>query len=174
MPLQLRISDWLVALSAALLFCLTAGCQFDPWAVRFLTARPSESDVVGTYKVDSDSLKRHIVFGMDLKTLFVSPDAQIILSANHDAHFFRVPDTDENEKQSCSITGDGSWRLFVDDQHYVVVLVRIVVADRDSADGCGPIYNGSLNFYGKRPPYKLHITIGDPDSGDAVQFEKVK
>jgi hypothetical protein len=21
-------------------------------------------------------------------------------------------------------------------------------------------------------PYKLHVTIGDPDSGDAVQFER--
>jgi len=27
-------------------------------------------------------------------------------------------------------------------------------------------------LYGKKSPYKLHITIGDPDSGDAVQFEK--
>ena len=35
-----------------------------------------------------------------------------------------------------------------------------------------PTHNGELMLYGSKPPYKLHITIGDPDAGDAMQFEK--
>jgi len=45
--------------------------------------------------------------------------------------------------------------------------------DRPSVDGCEPTYYGQLMLYGKQSPYKLHITIGDPDSGDAMQFEKI-
>jgi hypothetical protein len=45
---------------------------------------------------------------------------------------------------------------------------------RPSIDGCGAAYGEELMLYGKKPPFKLHITIGDPDSGDALQFEKVR
>jgi hypothetical protein len=39
---------------------LLVGCQYDPWADRFLTAQPSEHDVAGTYVIDADSQKRNI------------------------------------------------------------------------------------------------------------------
>jgi len=37
---------------------------------------------------------------------------------------------------------------------------------------CKGDFGYELQLYGKRPPYKLPITIADPDSGDVVQFEK--
>jgi len=50
------------------------------------------------------------------------------------------------------------------------VIASIVNEEPNSP--CKGDFGYELMLYGKKPPYKLHITIGDPDSGDAVQFEK--
>jgi hypothetical protein len=71
----------------------------------------------------------------------------------------------------CYVSGSGSWELSRNDS-YAVVNVRIDRNDFQSGHACGPTYEGQLMLYGKMPPYKLHITRGDPDSGDALQFEK--
>jgi hypothetical protein len=96
-----------------------------------------------------------------------------VLSADHKAQFLHVPEIDNRPAiKTCVITGTGSWHLARND-NYTVVNVEIQREDyRRSVDGCEPTYYGQLMLYGKNPPYKLHITIGDPDSGDAVQFEK--
>jgi hypothetical protein len=149
-----------------------AGCQYDPWAGRFLTNRPAERDVVGTYRVDSDTLTRGVSIPMSSERVSISRDAEIVLSADHRAQYLHVPEIDMSTTKTCVITGTGSWQQGRNDD-YVVVNVEIQRKDyRESADPCGPTYHGQLMLYGKSPPYKLHITIGDPDSGDAVQFEK--
>ncbi len=149
-----------------------AGCQYDPWAGRFLTNQPAERDVVGTYKVDSDTLARGVSIPVSSKSLSISRDAEIVLSADHIAQYLHVPEIDMSITKTCVISGTGSWQLGRNDD-YIVVNVEIQRKDyRESVDGCEPTYHGQLMLYGKDPPYKLHITIGDPDSGDAVQFEK--
>src|SRR5260370_14204934 len=37
---------------------LLVGCQYDPWADRFLTAEPAEKDVAGAHLVDVGSEKK--------------------------------------------------------------------------------------------------------------------
>lgn len=153
--------------SLLVLACLLfAGCQHDPWANKFLTAQPAENDVVGTYVVDSDSEKRNIK--RPTGPLPVNRSAQIVLSAHHKARFTHVP-ADYRGETACSITGQGSWRLGKNDS-FSVVIARIVNEEPNSS--CKGDFGFELMLYGKMPPYKLHITIGDPDSGDAVQFEK--
>jgi hypothetical protein len=124
--------------------------------------------VVGTYVIDADSQKRDIKLGMNHGTLPVNHSAQIVLSADHKARFSHVPVDSPNET-ACSITGLGSWRLGKNDS-FSVVMASIVNEEPNSP--CKGDFGYELMLYGKKPPYKLHITIGDPDSGDAVQFEK--
>ncbi|MGB7848654.1 MAG: hypothetical protein WBL63_23780 [Candidatus Acidiferrum sp.] len=108
---------------------------------------------------------------MSTKALSISRDARIELSADRKAQFSQVSEIDEFAKKTCVINGIGSWRLNRNDE-YAVIDVQIQREDyRRLADGCELTYHGQLMLYGKKPPYKLHITIGDPDSGDALQFE---
>lgn len=143
------------------------GCQYDPWADKFLTAQPALKDVSGTYLIDSDSQKRTIKIGLHNSTFPVDPSARIILSPNHEAEFIHVPELFRGEAP-CSVTGRGSWHVQAFDS-YFVVWASIYSKENSPCKG-DTTYEVML--YGRKPPYKLHITIGDPDSGDAVQFEK--
>ena len=147
---------------------LLAGCQYDPWADRFLTVQPVEKDVVGAYVIDAESQKRDIELPMHHGRVTVNHSAEIVLSADHKAWFTHVPE-DYLGQAACSITGQGSWRLTKNDS-YAVVIASIVNEEPNSP--CKGNFGYELMLYGKKPPYKLHITIGDPYSGDAVQFEK--
>jgi len=149
-------------------FVSLVGCQYDPWADRFLTAQPAERDVAGTYVIDADSQKRNIKVPMSKAPFPVDHSAQIVLSGNHKAEFVHVPEEDRGEAV-CSVTGRGSWRL-AKNGSFSVVRASIFNAERNSS--CKGDFEYELMLYGGKPPYKLHISIGDPDSGDAVQFEK--
>ena len=150
-------------------------CQYDPWADGFLTRTPAGSDIVGTYKLDADTLARQISAPESKTPLRVSPSAHIVLSANHKAEFFEVPDWIYDHGSSlCVIDGTGSWQLGKNDRYSVLNVKIDRKGFREGVDKCNSIYYGQLFFYGHKAPYKLHITIGDPDSGDAVQLEKAK
>jgi hypothetical protein len=150
---------------------ILSGCQFDPWADNFLTHQPAEQDVVGFYAVDQASLQRTIDLPMSGSPFKINPLARIHLAADHKAEFFSVPEALDDLQ--CTVTGRGTWRLVKNDS-FIVVLVQI--ADEEPNSKCrntfSTNYGNEFNLYGARPPYKLHLTIGDPDSGDAVQFER--
>jgi hypothetical protein len=126
---------------------------------------------VGSYAVDQASLQRSINLPINGSQLKINPSAHIILSADHTAQFFCVPE--ELDGSSCSVTGRGTWRLGKNDS-YIVVLAQI--SDEEPNSRCRDTFTANfgneLNLYGEKPPYKLHVTIGDPDSGNAVQFER--
>jgi hypothetical protein len=162
------VSKWVVlVISALTLF----GCQYDPWANGYLTTPPSEMDIVGKYAPDAASLKRSIKLPMTGELLAVQPSAAIVLSNDHSAQFNSVP-ADHDGKEVCSVTGQGSWSIVKNSGRYYSVYVRI--HNRESKSPCGTEFNWPLLLYGKRPPYKLHQVIDDPDLGLAVQFEKKK
>ncbi len=167
MPRRLQLTSLKI-----LAFVSLVGCQYDPWADRFLTRQPAERDVVGLYTVDQASLQRTIKLPMTGTVLKINSSAHILLSPDHKAEFFHVPET-INDDQSCSITGRGTWR-FGKNVSYIVVWADI--ADEEPDNRCKDAFTGKfaeeLNLYGEKPPYKLHVTIGDPDLGDAIQFER--
>jgi hypothetical protein len=164
---------WLRAIIIGSLCWFLVGCQRDPWADRFLRRQPQERDLVGTYRIDSDTLARRISVPMSTTALSISRDSAIVLSADHKAKFSQVPEIHPPATQSCLVNGSGSWELGRNDAYSVVNVQIQRNVDRPSVDGCEPTYYGQLMLYGKQSPYKLHITIGDPDSGDAMQFEKI-
>jgi len=163
----------LLRISFVASICFLGGCQYDPWADGFLKGPAADKDLVGTYRVDSDTLTRHIPIGTTSSNLSISRAAEIVLSADHKVQFSHVPEVDDRTEKPCVISGVGTWELL--NSNYTAVFVQIQRTDYPpSGDGCGPERNQELNLYGKKPPYKLHITIGDPDTGDALQFEKVR
>ncbi len=173
--LELRYSadvNRLGVLFAVLTVLTLGGCQHDPWAGRFLTRQPAVQDVVGWYGVDHASLQRTIKLPMNGARLNIDPSAHIVLSADHKAEFFSVP-ADPDGSSLCSVTGHGTWTLGNNDRY---VVIRAMIADEEPNSRCRDTFTANfadeLNLYGERPPYRLHVTIGDPDSGYAVQFER--
>jgi len=51
-------------------------------------------------------------------------------------------------------------------------VVRASIVNEEPNSPCKGDVAYELMLYGKRSPYKLHITSGDHDSGEAVRFEK--
>jgi hypothetical protein len=173
MNIQLRANQ-LLRIFFVVSVCFLCGCQYDPWADGFLKNQAAEKDLVGTYRVDADTLTRPISIPMTKAELFISRDAEIALSADHTAKFLNVPEIDDRTNKPCFISGAGTWQQNRN-SNYVQINVEILrTNDSSSADGCGTKYYEALMLYGKKPPYKLHITIGDPDSGDVLQFERVR
>ena len=144
-----------------LLLCLVA-CQRDPWAYGYLTGRVAEKDIVGTYFIDVDSRERAAV-----RRLVVKSSARIVLAGDHRAEFVDLPE--DLDGHSALVTGRGTWRIDKNDG-FTTVLATIVKAG--FAEGRANEFGYVLQLYGKGAPYKLHLTIGDPESGDVVQFEK--
>lgn len=158
------------AVATSFVVCVCAmltACQHDPWANEFLTKQPLERDLVGTYAVDADSQRRQITLPMSNAPFPVSSSGRIVLSSDHKAVLTRVPEYDG--EKPCSLSGHGSWELGRNDRYAVV---NVQVQNEDMGGGCRGQLGFQLMVFGDKPPYKLHITIGDPDSGDAVQFEK--
>src|SRR5260370_7954536 len=109
---------------------LLVGCQYDPWADRFLTAEPAEKDVAGTYVIDVDSQKRTIKLALRNDAFPIDHSARIVLSSDHKAEFIHVPE-DYRGEVACSVTGRGSWLLGKNDS-FSVVRASIVNAEPNS------------------------------------------
>jgi len=148
-------------------FYLLGGCQYDPWAEQFLTHQPQEKDLVGAYRIDSQTLARNVSVPNT-----IARNSEIILSADHHAQFSHMPEIRPHLPYSCLVDGSGSWSLGRNDAYFVVDVQIYPNNARGPADCGGPIYSEQLMIYSKKAPYKLHFTIGDPDAGDVLQFER--
>jgi hypothetical protein len=118
--------------------------------------------------IDADSQNRIVRIPNSKRTFAISNSAKVILFVDHTAEFVQVPE-DFRGVEACSVTGRGSWQLGKNDRFEIV---RATIVNEEPASPCKGDFAYELVLYGKKAPYKLHVTIGDPDSGDAVQFEK--
>ena len=143
---------------------LLAGCQYDPFAHEFTSRRPVEDSVVGRYVPDDETLER-------LRTRFeieVSSDAAFVLNSDKTFVAQYLPHCWFNtfDCVSGSEAWKGSWAL---QQHQDWWTVALHITSRNSHPTS---YHMPLMIRGEAPPYLLHLTIGDPDSGDALAFRR--
>jgi hypothetical protein len=106
-----------------------AGCQYDPWANKFLSGPAADKDVAGTYVIDADSQKREIRLGLKRTVLPINRSARIVLSGDHRAEFIGVPE--DLDEKLCSVTGRGSWRV-IRSSNFTRVIVVITNDDPTS------------------------------------------
>ena len=132
--------------TAALFFTplLLIGCQYDPWANRFLTAQPAEKEVAGTYRIDADSQKRTIKLPLSDGAFPIDHSAQIVLTPDHKAEFIHVPE-DYRGQKACSVTGKGSWDLGRNDSFEVV---RVSIVNEEPNSPCMGNFAYELMLYG--------------------------
>jgi hypothetical protein len=152
------------------LIVLMQGCQYDPHAQLYTTEKPQLSDIVGRYKLTSQSVTRDGLSVMQGRSCFIELRADGTFSATNvpplllntihspDANFF-----------STLVSGSGTWTLAdvggVSDGTTVKTHWGV---DLDSAVG---------NFLpvglsGHKPPYGLIYTLGDPDEGMVLILDR--
>jgi hypothetical protein len=142
---------------------LLAGCQYDPFAHEFTSRRPTEESVIGRYVPDDDSKAR-------LRTRFnieVSPRCEFVLKRDQTFVAQSLPDCwfHTFDCLAGSDRWEGSWTL---QQHQDWWAVALQITSRN---GVPTSYHMPVMLRGGPRPYLLHLTIGDPDSGDALAFQ---
>jgi hypothetical protein len=147
-----------IFLCSAILF-LIAGCGV--WhELHFTKTKPKESDLIGIYEPDANTKKLILQDGG-----YSSADCQIKLNADGKIELINMPDWWTNgfgESHRKLISSDGVWKLANSGNGWGI--------NRE----IGNVIDGGFNLLGEKPPYKIHIYVGDTDSDRFMIFERAQ
>lgn len=158
-----------------LLALVLSGCQYDRHAQEYTatktTPQPRVQDLAGLYVPTPET-------GAYVKGQGHYPRARtfILLSPNGTFRFNNVPDwwhVEAGESDGKFDTGNGRWSVAKSQDWWVVDLDFTSTAGFHSEK----LPNGlttDVSLAGDKPPYRLHLPVGDPDAGNAMNFERQK
>jgi hypothetical protein len=168
------------ALFVLLLLVTLAGCQHNPYADWFVKKDVPESALVGSYHVTDETVEffstRDMAF-MPRHRLPITRQAKIVLDKDHKMSLSRIP-IDLGEPPLCILDGEGTWDVMRTANTWISISIS---NSKPSGPGCPAgkvglqleLFDDSkLHVHSNTKYPLLHLIIGDPDSGDAVQFEK--
>ena len=142
--------------SAILIFA--AGCGV--WQeIHFTKNKPKESDLFGTYKPDAKTQKLILNEGG-----YPSANCQIKVNVDGKIELINMPDWWENgfgESHKKLISTNGMWKMENAQNRWGISW---------KSDN---VIHG-VNLIGQKPPYKIHIYVGDPDSDRFMIFERAQ
>lgn len=152
---------------------LLAGCQFDPYTSDYTTTKPLASNLVGVY-VPTQKTQTYI------QSMGNYPSVKMSITLFRDGtfNFNNIPDMWNTWGESFGKfkgkfdSGSGQWSMRKGQDWWSVMLDFTSTTGFNSEKMKGRFVT-SIMLVGEKPPYLLHLTVGDPDSGDAMQFEKV-
>ena len=138
--------------------CLNNGIEWSE--LTFTRTRPSDKDLVGTWTPTSETFQN-----MKASGGYAISKHELTLSADGTFSMLNMPDWwsdgfGESHKQLES--GRGTWRVAEAKNVYTIYVVNLLF----------PTGSVTVHVSRQRPPYLLHIILGDPDSGHYMLFEK--
>lgn len=151
--------------TVVLLMLATTACQYDPFAHEFTKVRPETGKLVGVYELDDESTEM-----LRRKYKLVPPTSKFVLRSDGTFSISEVPTCwrEPTECSSATESADGTWQVKKLDEWWEVRLRCTKIQGEPSDYGLG------AHVRGDRPPQLLHFTVGDPDSGEALAFRKVR
>ena len=139
---------------------MVASCQYDPYTLSYATTEPDRRDIVGVWTPTDSTLKELS------HTAYSTAHPRIEVRADGVIHITDIPDT----WQAPFGEGSGKVENFVGDwklsKHQDSWWGLALSSDKWECDGC-------LMIIGNKPPHKLVVRFGDPDSGFGYEFKKV-
>ena len=141
--------------------CLLVGCPAVDWKeLQFTRKRPSEGEIIGTWRPTADTL-------LDIRRRGHYPVAthEIILRADHTFTMRNMPDWWRNgfgQSHGQLESGEGTWQLESGRDVWEIWVVRLHF----------PSVTICINVYRQRPPYLIFVRVGDPNNGEAMFFER--
>jgi hypothetical protein len=157
---------WLLLCLAVILVC--GGCRYNPYARLYTTEKPRSQDVVGRYRLTRQTVTGEGLSALNGRTSVVEllPDGRF-----HAANLppRRLPIADRSVFSKL-LSGSGNWRIGICGR------VDSGLGRERSAWGIYLESPGAeievANLTGAKPPYSLILTIGDPDTGQVMMFER--
>lgn len=140
---------------------MLVSCQGDPYSGSYTRSRPSETDLVGTWVPDATTLAYMRKTGRyDTSRMH----NRLMLHSDGKFELFDMPDWWEDgfgRSHGSFDSSSGKWNVgqHPDDKTWEI---ELITATR----------NTSMSLRGQKPPYLIHVTIGDPDQGYAMVFVK--
>lgn len=149
-------------LSLALLLsgCMNNGIEWSE--LTFTRKKPNQAELIGTWVPTAATIK-------DLKDRggYAISKHELILRADGSFSMVNMPDwwTDSfGQSKKGFESGSGKWQLYQDRDPWTVWAIEL-----DFPKFTVP---NAIHLRRQKPPYLIHITVGDPDSGHAMLFEK--
>ncbi len=142
------------------LACLgTTACQFDPFTSDYTRSRPDDSAVQGVYDFDAESpLPSGERIGAPVHaTIDLRADGSFQVANMPDCWLDLIP-------KGAVDSASGNWRI-EQHQEWWAVNLRITKRNDSALD-----YTLQAMLRRQKPPYLLHIILGDPDSANALVF----
>lgn len=148
-----------------------SGCTGDPHTSTYTVSRPRESDLVGTYVPTEDTTR--LVTG---RGGYEGRPAIITLGDGAAVEFTDVPDwwnTPSGKPGGGFDSAAGRWGVERKQDRWWAIGIEFPRGSRLASLGGKPVvFHAQVLLVGEKPPYRLHLTIGDPDEGIAMQFVK--
>lgn len=166
------MSQSFLARCCALIPLLLAACANDPYAHTYTRQKPELADLVGLYRLAHENLDLEL--DPVLRTEATGPSGRSSLTLQPHGTFLAVDfpawtETDEGRHELESFdTFTGSWSLATVGSVGDGETATPVWGVRFDADGRAAL---SANLAGESAPYTLHFGYGDPDAGDAMQYQ---
>lgn len=147
---------WCIAASAVL------SCQYNPFAHEFVTTEPRSADLPGEYVLDDESIAM-----LSRSYHVAAPLARLTLNLDGSFRITSVPSC-WRASSSCNTTEDAAGRWAVA-KHQTWWAVQLRCSE---IDGRRTNYGLQAMLRGDGPPFILHFTVGDPDTGEALAFRR--
>jgi hypothetical protein len=153
-----------------LIMIFIVSCQYDPYAHKYTTTEPSETEIIGNYVFEKQTVDYNIIeFKDSIKNQIIVPKIEIKSDGTYKVVNFPVFET-WNPTFTGLITNSGKWN-------------KTTVGS--IGDGTGelkkhwginfdqlPEESQNVGLMNKKYPYKLIFGFGDPDEGNAMIFKK--
>ena len=163
--MRVTVGGFLALLS---LLLVIPGCQYDPYASSFTTTKPKDADLVGTY-----TLTEHSSWLVKERGGYGKQSASITIGDDGTLRFTDVPDwwSESAGKPGGQYdNAPGHWKVERRQKQWWMLSASF---EKGALARWARGFIAQVQLVGEKPPYMLHLTIGDPDSGEAMQFEKV-
>jgi hypothetical protein len=193
MPKMLKVATCMTTVflgAAACIVCsLLVGCAglsgLSPFAYPhfwdYTRRQPKEPELVGSYKIRKLSRASFVP-----ASFRPSKDVWMVLNADHTAVLSGIPAFDGfGDVMLCAFSGPATWTTYARTSDWWVDLRsklqkgsgRLEPSGK-RADSvlpkldCGANWNQPLLVLGQHAPYRLYLTVGDPDEDVGIEFQK--
>jgi hypothetical protein len=158
--------------SIALLSILICGCLLlAGCGPEYLKTKPEDADITGTYRLSRLKLERDLARSVQMQ------DATITLQPDHKVAVEGFPKFDlSGGRLVCRLSGSAEWQLSDQENGGVgwsLVFNNFASSTAPAESACNTTYPmPSLSIIGPKTPHRLHMTVGDPNDDQGVEFEK--
>jgi hypothetical protein len=141
--------------------------QGDPYCSEYTRAKPDEKDLVGVWVANARSIE-----WLKEKGYAVASPPSLEIRADGTFDMRAMPDCwrvfFDKEWKKVLESGSGKWSVQHVQDWYALEMDFHHLNGKDWQ--C--TFSNHFNLRRQKSPYMVHVTVGDPDSGDCIEFEK--